>query len=270
MNTGLETLVAGFDPVGLPELERRAELQLRVDRKYIVDHDTLAELLAELGSDYVALEVDGERLQRYDSIYFDTPALMGYRHHLQGRRKRFKCRTRLYGSEACFFDLKLKGRRGQTLKHRLPLSVLDHGTLGPRAAFFLRRKLLEEYGLQAPAELEPVLHTCFSRLTLMHVRRQERLTLDFAIKTGIEGSGERYRMRPDRVLIEAKSGTGAGAVDRLLPRLGARPVTMCSKYCLGVALAHPALPTNPYKPLLRRHFDETPLPVAGATERLAA
>jgi hypothetical protein len=37
---------------------------------------------------------------------------MGYRHHLQGRRKRFKCRTRLYGETACFFDLKLKGRRG--------------------------------------------------------------------------------------------------------------------------------------------------------------
>ena len=44
---------------------------------------------------------------------------------------------------------------------------------------------------------------------------------------------------------------------------------MCSKYCLGVALAHPALPTNPYKPLLRRHFDQTPLPVQGASLELA-
>ena len=37
---------------------------------------------------------------------------------------------------------------------------------------------------------------------------------------------------------------------------------MCSKYSLGVALANPALPTNPYRPLLRRYFDSTPLPAA--------
>jgi hypothetical protein len=34
---------------------------------------------------------------------------------------------------------------------------------------------------------------------------------------------------------------------------------MCSKYALGVALANPALPTNPYRPLLRRYFDSTPV-----------
>jgi hypothetical protein len=67
-------------------------------------------------------------------------------------------------------------------------------------------------------------------------------------------------MRPGHVLIEAKSPNGLGTVDRILPHLGARPLTMCSKYCLGVALAHPDLPTNPYRPLLRRHFDPTPRP----------
>jgi len=40
---------------------------------------------------------------------------------------------------------------------------------------------------------------------------------------------------------------------------------MCSKYCLGVALAHPALPTNPYRPLLRRYFDATPVPTPQPT-----
>jgi VTC domain len=270
INSELQQHVEGFEPIALGALERRAELQLRVDRKYIVEHDTLARLFDQVGRDYVALEIDGERLQRYDSIYFDTPELMGYRHHLQGRRKRFKCRTRLYGGETCFFDLKLKGRRGETLKHRLPLSVLDHGSLGPRASFFLRRKLLEEYGAVAPAELVPILHTSFARLTLAHASRPERLTFDFGIEAGPDGGEERYRMRPGRVLIESKSAAGLGQVDRLLPRLGARPLSMCSKYCLGVALAHPALPTNPYRPLLRRHFDETPLPAPDAGLELAA
>ena len=137
MTSDLIGLVNGFDPISLPELDRHAALQMRVDRKYIVRFETLERLLAELGDDYLALEIDGDRLQRYDSVYFDTPALMGYRHHLQGRRKRFKTRTRLYGGTACFFDLKLKGRRGETVKRRLPLPPLAQGSLTTDASAFL-------------------------------------------------------------------------------------------------------------------------------------
>jgi hypothetical protein len=258
--TGLMMQVERFDPISLRELESYAALQMRVDRKYIVSYETLERLLSELGDDYLALEIDGERLQQYDSVYFDTPELTGYRHHMQGRRKRFKCRTRLYGETACFFDVKLKGKRGETVKSRLGHSPWAHGSLTGEATAFLKRELLQEYGCAAPAELLPTLHTSFARLTLTHAHRAERLTLDFGIVFDRVGSGERYRMLPDHVLIEAKSGAQLGTVDRILPGLGARPLSMCSKYCLGVALADPGLPTNPYRPLLRRYFDSTPMP----------
>ena len=257
--TELMRHVDGFDAISLQELDSHAALQMRVDRKYIVRYETLERLLAQLGEDYLALEIDGERLQQYDSVYFDTPELIGYRDHMQGRRKRFKCRTRLYDAMVCFFDLKLKGRRGETVKRRLPLPPLAHGSLTADARAFLRRELLHEYGCAAPARLLPILHTSFARLALTHAHRPERLTIDFGIMFDRAGGGERYRMRPDHVLIEAKSGAHPGTVDRLLPRLGARPLTMCSKYCLGVALANPGLPTNPYRPLLRRYFDPTPV-----------
>ncbi len=264
MAADLMRLVDGFEPISLPALESHAGLQARVDRKYIVDFETLERLLAELGDEYLALEIDGERLQQYDSVYFDTPGLLGYRDHLQGRRKRFKCRTRLYGGTACFFDLKMKGTRGETVKRRLALPPLAHGSLTAQASTFLKRELLQEYGAAAPAELVPTLQNSFARLALTHGRREERLTIDFGLMLG-RVEGERYRMRPDHVLIEAKSTTGLGTADRLLPRLGARPLTMCSKYCLGIALGDPAgLPTNPYRPLLRRHFDQTPIPAAPA------
>ena len=146
------------------------------------------------------------------------------------------------------------------MKSRLPLSPLEHGSLTGQATAFLKERLLKEYGRAAPAGLMPTLHTSFERLTLIHPRRPECLTLDFGITFDRTGGGERYRMRPDHVLIETKSATSLGTVDRRLPGLGARPLTMCSKYCLGVALANPGLPTNPYQPLLRRHFDPTPLP----------
>jgi len=260
MTTDLLEHVDGFEAVSLQEVEARAGLQMRVDRKYIVDYETLERLFSELGDDYLALEIDGERLQQYASVYFDTPGLNGYRDHMQGRRKRFKCRTRLYGGTACFFDLKMKGRRGETVKSRLPLSALEQGSLTGQASAFLKRGLLEEYGCAPPTGLVPTLQTSFERLTLIHSDQPERLTLDFGITFSRVGSDERYRMRPGHVLIETKSASQLGTVDRLLLRLGARPLTMCSKYCLGVALANPALPTNPYRPLLRRYFDPTPLP----------
>ena len=131
--TELMRHVDAFDPISLPELESHAALQARVDRKYIVDFETLERLLAQLGDDYLALEIDGERLQQYDSVYFDTPALIGLPASLQGRRKRFKCRTRLYGGTACFFDLKMKGKRGETVKRRLALPPLAHGSLTAEA-----------------------------------------------------------------------------------------------------------------------------------------
>ena len=194
-----------FDPISLRDLESHAALQMRVDRKYIVDYETLERLLAELGDDYLALEIDGERLQQYDSVYFDTPELTGYRHHMQGRRKRFKCRTRLYGETVCFFDVKMKGRRGETVKSRLPLSPWAHSSLTGEASGFLKRELLHHYGYAAPASLVPTLHTSFARLALTHARRPERLTVDFGILFDRVGSGDRYRLLPDHVLIEAKS-----------------------------------------------------------------
>ena len=85
-------------------------------------------------------------------------------------------------------------------------------------------------------------------------------------------------MRPDHVLIEAKSATGLGTVDRLLPRLGARPLTMCSKYCLGVALAHPGSPHQSVsaaaaaslRPDAAADAAPTPLPALAASADLAA
>jgi hypothetical protein len=260
MTTDLLGQMAEFAPASLEEVEARAGLQMRVDRKYIVDYGTLEQLFSGLGTDYLALEIDGRRLQEYDSVYFDTPELMGYTHHLQGRRKRFKCRTRLYGESACFFDVKLKGKRGETVKSRLPLSTFEHGSLTGGSTAFLRSEVLREYGHSVPAGLAPTLQTSFERLTLAHPTVPERLTLDFGLELGRVGADERYGMRPNHVLIETKSATTLGTVDRLLPGLGARPLTMCSKYCLGVALADPGLPTNPYRPLLRRYFDATPLP----------
>ena len=137
---------------------------MRVDRKYIVDFETLEQLLSQLGDDYLALEIDGERLQQYDSVYFDTPALRGYRHHLQGRRKRFKCRTRLYDAIDLLLRSQAEGQARRDRQAQAPALPLAHGSLTTEATAFLKRELLQEYGRAATGRLVPTLQTSFARL----------------------------------------------------------------------------------------------------------
>lgn len=257
MRVELDRLARSFAPITLAELDGRAELQTRTDLKYVVDVGVLRSLTAALASEYRVLELSGGSLRRYHTVYFDTPTLTTYRQHHQGRRKRFKCRTRLYAeSRLCFFELKLRNGRGQTVKRRLALDCSQHGRLTPEARTFLETELDRAYGCVAPGALEPALVTVYRRLTLVSRDRRERVTCDVELELSAP-AGQASRLRPGRVLLETKSAVGNGLADRLLQRLGARPVASCSKYCLGVALAHPDVVDNRFRPLLRRHFENS-------------
>ena len=252
MTGELGSLTAQFAPVGLDALDA---LQLRTDRKYLADLETFERITRLLVPDYLALDIDGERVFRYDTVYFDTPELTTYHQHLQGRRRRFKCRTRLYADGGlCYFEVKLRGGRGETVKRRLEVDPADHGRMTEPALAFLEDELRGAYGASAPSDLIPVLRTAYSRLTLSGPASAERLTCDFELAFAAS-SGDEYRIQPGRVLLETKSRSGNGPADRMLRRLGVRPVGSCSKYCLGVALAHPGVRDNEWRRLLRDHFD---------------
>jgi hypothetical protein len=249
-----EAIVAGFAPASIAELERRAALQVRMDQKYIVGLDALGQLMTALASDHLALEIAGRRLFRYDTVYFDTAKLHTYAAHHQGRRRRFKCRTRLYAdTDTCFIELKVQGGRGQTDKRKRPLDPADHGSLTAEARAFLDAELRAAYGHPAPPELVPVLRTVYRRLTLVRATSAERLTCDFGLTFTVDSRG-RWGIRPGRVLVETKTPRGNGAADRALRKLGVRPVDACSKYCVGVALAHPDVRDNRFRRVMERDF----------------
>jgi hypothetical protein len=251
-----------FPAVSLEALVARAALQERTDRKYLVDRDTCARLTEELAGDHLALEIAGRRRFHYETIYFDTPAFDCYRDHVQGRRRRFKCRTRLYAdSGLCVFELKLKDGRGRTLKRTLALKASEHGRLTDGMREFLERELLAAYGRPAPDVLIPVLRTSFSRLTLVARNRPERLTCDFGLTVAAEGT-ERH-LCPRTVLVETKTERGSGVADRCLRALGARPLERLSKFCLGMALTRADVRDNVFRSLLKRHFPASLSPIGG-------
>ena len=243
-------VVEAFGAIGLDRLDAGAALRDRVDVKYVVPLEAFAALADRLVPTHAALEIDGRRAFGYRSTYFDTPELGAFRDHMQQRRRRYKCRSREYldtGDSA--FEVKLKGLRGRTVKHRM---AHDGHELSDAAVAFLRDCLARAYGFAPDGGLRPALDVAYTRVTLAAPELGERVTCDFDLAFSGPG-GAVGRLDPGMAIVESKSLRGNALADRVLLALGHRPEPVCSKYCLGVALTRPVA-GNPLRPLLRRHF----------------
>ena len=94
--TSQPTALGALEPISLGEVDDAVALRVRADRKHLVEVASLDELLRRLAPTHRALEIDGRRAFAYDTLYFDTGDLLTARAHIQRRRRRFKCRSRLY------------------------------------------------------------------------------------------------------------------------------------------------------------------------------
>ena len=242
--------------VDLAQLNAAAELQTRVDRKYLLPASALPAVLAALPQGSEVLEIGGEQALRYASQYYDTPDLDSYFGAARGRRRRFKVRARTYvDSGGSFLEVKTRGGRSATVKERVPVEgdVLD----GDAVAYAV--DLLSDAGIPGAADLaarlEPVLVTRYRRATLLLPATADgdasRATIDLDLAwVGADG---RTLTLPASVIVETKSGQRAGALDRTLWRHGHRPASL-SKYGTGMAALHPALPSHKWRRSLTRHF----------------
>lgn len=249
----LRDRVADLPAAGLDELTGRAALQTRVDRKYLVTPAVLTVLIGEMAARspgaIAALDIDGLRTFGYSSVYFDTADLLCYRQHVQGRRRRYKVRTRTYrDSGNCMLEVKVAGARSQTVKERMAYPASAAGTITADGWSFVADRLAEFGGMPL---IRPMLCTDYHRATLVDRGAGSRLTVDVGVS--FADLGRTVAAPHGTVLVETKSANGSGPADALLRSLGARPVSV-SKYCIGIALLHRQLPANPWHRVLRRHF----------------
>jgi hypothetical protein len=241
-------LAACFDSISLDELNERAALLTRVDAKYIVDLETLGALVDAVHRDFLVLEIERRRVFGYDTVYFDSPGLVAYRAHVQGRRRRFKLRSRRYvDSDLNVFEVKLKGLRDNTVKHRLSVAAADHGSMTAEAERFAAAVLGDAYGHALPDALGPALSMTYRRVTLAARDGIERVTWDSELSFGDAALADGH------VIVETKTPRGRGVADTALRNLGVRPVS-CSKYCVGIGMTRPGVRVNPWAHLLRRYF----------------
>src|SRR5690625_792322 len=205
------------------------------------------------------LDIDDRRVFSYESMYFDTEDLALFRAHRQRRRRRFKVRTRSYvDTGGTTFEVKLKGYREQTVKHRTPHDFERRRELTGSARSFLHNVLQDEYGVNAPA-LEPSLMTTYRRSTLVDSQTAARLTCDVDLwcanyRPGAPG--------PDRGLLESTRAGGRPPADNSLKAMGTRTVRLTT-YCMGTALVPPGVPDNEWNRRCRHHFgSQRPCPAA--------
>jgi len=263
MRALVQQAIDSFAPITLDELESRAPLLTRVDNKYIVSWPACASVLETLLDDFRVLEIGARRTFEYESAYFDTHSLTLYRAHVQRRRKRFKCRSRHYvDSGVHFFEMKMKGRRNETIKRQMAYDRADLAVVTVDAWQFIRDCLIEQYGQQFNDELALSLSNNYHRMTFVAREGAERLTCDFDLSFA-EPTGRSGRLSSDFLVLETKTIRGKGVADRTLKAIGARPL-VCSKYCVGTALLRPDVKSNELRGVLQRYFESNA--VTAATE----
>ncbi len=247
-----EALVqAPFRPITLAALNAKAAMLERLDNKYVVRADVLREALPALVERFDMLEIDGRRAFTYETCYFDDAERRSYFDHHQGRRQRMKVRVRKYSDAGlCFVEVKLKDKRGVTVKKRLPYELRNYGRLDRKARAHVEDSYRTLYGQPFGRPLEPVLEMSYQRLTLVARDGGERLTIDGGIR--FFAGGEQRATDDDIFIVETKSANGNGIADKILRALHQHPTNGCSKYCVGMSLTGAVNKHNRFLPALRK------------------
>lgn len=243
----LHTLLGEFTPITLEEMES-VKLMNRVDTKFVTSLDKLAAILELAKQEYYAQQIEGLRLNRYDTLYYDTPELTMYLRHHDRHLVRQKVRIRTYvdSDSLTFLEIKNKNNKGKTKKKRITVSdqqAILHPT-GEVTAFMDKRCWYDW------PHLLPELRTAFSRITLVNKAKTERLTIDLHLmwsnlQTGIDTTFENL------VIIELKrDGNSPSPMLGILNTLRIKPLKI-SKYCIGTALTNPTVKRNRFKQKIR-------------------
>ena len=237
-----------LESITLAEMDT-IKLMNRVDTKYLTDESHLKDILGDAAKvGYRILEIEGERISLYDSVYYDTDALKMFRDHHNRRLVRQKVRTREYvNSGDAFLEIKKKNNKGRTNKKRIPIpqeEMMDFHR-NQEACGFLANKSWFHVD-----EIRPVLETSFSRMTLVNSSKTERLTID--INLYFHNYRTEYSSNlQDAVIIELKQdGRADSLMKRILLDHRVKPMRL-SKYCIAVTLTDPNARSGRFKRKVR-------------------
>lgn len=239
----IDSVLRRMDAITLGEMDA-VRLMNRIDTKYVVTLDKLAEVLFAAADGYCVLTVGGKCINRYDTLYYDTPDIEMYRTHQRGKLARQKVRTRTYvESGSAFMEIKRKNNKGRTRKSRIPIPSERMEDFSSDAA---ATEFLRTHSAYTAAMLRPTLYTRFRRVTLVSRTLTERLTIDTGL-TFENLETHACASLPGVAILELKQdGRCYSRIAEVLRTCHVHPFRL-SKYCAGVALTDPRAPQSRLK-----------------------
>lgn len=227
-----------FNPITLAEMDS-VSLMKRMDTKFIMNESKLDTFLSGLENDYDILEIDDQRIMAYESQYFDTAERKFYHDHHNRKIRRNKIRIRNYvNSDSFFFEIKQKDSKGNTIKNRRSIDsfMLNKGF---DHLHFMEKILKETY------TIEPTLRNRFNRITLVHRRLKERVTIDLDLHFHKDKDTVEYK---NLVIVELKQKrlNRDSPVFKNLKKMSVLPYRI-SKYCIGMVSTNEDLKYNRFK-----------------------
>ncbi|GIV34328.1 MAG: VTC domain-containing protein [Chitinophagales bacterium] len=240
----MDGLLDTFDLIRLDELEQ-LDFSSRYDFKFLLRENQLPHLLRCLSTDYLLLKIGQKYFFHYETLYFDTSDYLCYYRHHNGWAVRHKLRFRSYAdSGTVVFEIKSKDNKGRGIKKRF--SVQQESLFVP---YHLQETINSTTGLHAKSLL-PSLRIGLDRITLVHRHRPEKITFDLNLRMQLQTQAISFNRL---VIAEVKQKKRSTHSDffRLCRQTGIYPASI-SKYCLGIALLHPHVKYNRFKPLIRR------------------
>jgi hypothetical protein len=237
----LKDILNSFEPISLDEMDN-VKLMNRMDVKYTFHRNQLSHILEQLTDSYRVLDINGTRITRYESLYFDTMDFSLYNRHHSGRLNRYKVRFRKYvESNLQFFEIKFKNNKGRTLKNRIRQQEIVESIEGQAMEFLAKHTNLSS------SQLHPKLWVNYSRITLVHRSIPERVTIDIDLSFH---NHESKKQVPNLVIAEVKQDrTRSSEFVRLMRDHYIRQGSI-SKYCFGVTSLFRMVKNNNFKPQL--------------------
>ena len=230
----------GLNGIGLQEMES-IQLLNRIDSKYVFHLRNLTPVLDAVAPFYRVLDIEGTRVFRYETQYYDTADRMLYHMHHSGRPNRFKIRTRTYvDTGESFFETKYKVKTNRTMKVRKKING-DFG--GVSDSLFN----LVSWGRWGRRPVEEALRIDFFRVTLASISPPERITLDVQV-TFANAHGT---VVLDHLVIAEIKQDKSNVFSPFLQELKKYHLEQIgfSKYSTGIALLEP-VKRNAFKPNL--------------------
>ncbi len=240
-------IIQQYDPILLDEMNH-VKLLSRSDTKMAFSLASLPAFLQLLQPHYRILEVDGIRGINYESLYFDTDGFLFYNQNHSGLANRYKVRYRKYmNSGLTFLEVKHKYNNQRTVKERIEKEVIETEFDDESQKF-----LSQIVPVASPQDLIPKLWIYYTRFTLVHRSRKERLTIDVNLRFKSYGDASSSETISDQLVIAELKQENFSCNSDFIQLMREHRISEISfsKYCMASLTLFDHLKHNLFKPKL--------------------